>query len=419
MVEKDKVLEESRRIGGKVETMPRVRLSDMEELSTYYTPGVAYPCLEIKEKKELVFEYTGRSNTIAIVSDGTRILGLGNIGPEAGLPVMEGKAVLYKRFGGVDAVPICIGTTDEEGILGFLKNIEPTFGAINIEDIESPKAFRIVKRAQETSGIPIFHDDQQGTSVVTLAALINAAKIAGKGKTAKIVINGAGTAGLGVAGLVLHSGFKNVVVLDSRGALYEGRKESMNEFKEEIAKQTNADGEEGGLEKMAEGADVLIGLSKKGVFTAEIIRGMNRSPVVFALANPEPEIRYDEAKAAGAFIAATGRSDAPNQVNNVVAFPGIMRGLLDVRAKGINMEMLYSAAVALAEGAEKKMGTEYIIQGVFDEGYIDTAANVAAAVAAAAAKTGMARVSVSPDEVRNAFKERVERYLALEKKVFG
>lgn len=417
MVEKEKVLEEHRKRRGKMEMMPKVPLGNSEDLSTYYTPGVAYPCLEIKERKELVFDYTNKSNMVAIVSDGTRILGLGNIGPEAGMPVMEGKAVLFKKFGAVDAVPLCIGTTDEEEILRFIKNIEPTFGAINIEDIESPKAFRIVNRAQEMVGIPVFHDDQQGTAVVAIAALMNALKFAGKGKDARIVINGAGTAGLGVARLALYAGFKNMVVLDSRGAIYEGRPEDMNEFKAEIARQTNRERRAGGLEEMAKGADVLIGLSKKGAFTKEIIQSMNEKPIVFALANPEPEIGYSDAKAAGAFVVATGRSDTPNQVNNVVAFPGIMRGLLDVRAKGINEEMLYRAAVALGKGVGRKLGDEFILPGVFDRGYAKTAAKIAVAVAESAMRTGMARVSRTPEEIRSGMKEKLKRYASIEKKL--
>lgn len=417
MVDKDTALEEHRKRNGKIEIMPKVPLRNSEDLSIYYTPGVAYPCLEIKGNRDLVFEYTGKSNTIAIVSDGTRILGLGNIGPEAGLPVMEGKAALFKKFGGVDAVPICIGTTDEEEILKFIENVAPTFGGINIEDIESPKSFRIVNRAQELVSIPVFQDDQQGTSVVAVAALLNALRLAGKGKDARIVINGAGTAGIGVAKLVLHAGFKNVTILDSSGAIYEGRPEDMNDFKAELAKHTNKEKKAGGLAEIAEGADVLIGLSKKGIFTKEIIQSMNEKSIVFALANPEPEIEYEDAKAAGAFVAATGRSDKPNQVNNVVAFPGIMRGLLDVRAKGINIEMLYAAALAAAKGVGKELSAECILQGVFDKHYQKTAANIAVAVAQAAMKTGMARVQRTPEEIRADMKARIKRYNSLERKI--
>jgi malate dehydrogenase (oxaloacetate-decarboxylating) len=419
MVDKDKVLEEHKKKNGKIEMMPKVPLMTPEDLSTYYTPGVAYPCLEIKANKELVFDYTAKSNTIAIVSDGTRILGLGNIGPEAGLPVMEGKAVLFKKFGGVDAVPLCIGTTDEDKILEFLKNIEPTFGAINLEDIESPKSFRIFNRAEKELGIPIFQDDRQGTAVVVVAALINAVKLAGKGKDARIVINGAGTAGIGVAELTLYAGFENITILDSKGALYEGRQEDMNEFKLELARKTNKEKRMGDLSEIAKGADILIGLSKKGAFTREMVESMNDNRIVFALANPEAEIGYDEAKSAGAFIAATGRSDKPNQVNNVVAFPGIMRGLLDVRAKGINNEMLYSAALAAAKGVGRSLSTECILQGVFDKGYEKTAVNIAVAVAEAAAKTGMAKIAKTPEEIKLGMKARIKRYKSLEKKALG
>lgn len=419
MVDKDRVLEEHKRRKGKVEVVGKAAIGNQEELSTYYTPGVAYPCLEIKERKELAYEYTSKSNMIAIVSDGTRILGLGNIGPEAGLPVMEGKSVLFKRFGGVDAVPLCIGTTDEEEILGFIRNIAPTFGAINIEDIESPKAFRIVNRAQGMVDIPVFHDDQQGTAVVAVAALMNAVRLAGKGKDARIVINGAGTAGIGVARLAVYAGFSNVIVLDSKGAIYEGMEGGTNEFKAEIARHTNKERRKGGLAEIAEGADVLIGLSKKGAFTTDMVRRMNEKPIVFALANPDPEIEYEEAKSAGAFIVATGRSDRPNQVNNVIAFPGIMRGLLDVRAKEINEEMLYRAAVAVSKGIGRRLSAESILQGVFDKDFWKTTANVAVAVAGAAAKTGTARKSRTPKEIKSDFRKRLKRYARLERRISG
>lgn len=417
MVEKEKALEEHKKKNGKIEIMPKVPLNCADDLSTYYTPGVAYPCLAIKENPNLSFDYTARSNMIAIVTDGTRILGLGNIGPEAGMPVMEGKAALFKKFGGVDAVPLCIATTDEEEILKFLKNIAPSFGAINIEDIESPKAFNVVNRAQEMLSIPIFHDDQQGTAVVAVAALLNAVKLAGKGKDAKIIVNGAGTAGIGVVNLALHAGFKNIIVVDSRGAVYDGRDEDMNDFKKMMAKKTNLGKMRGSLADVAKGADVLIGLSKKGTFTKEIVAGMAEKGIVFALANPDPEITYDDAKSAGAFIVATGRSDRPNQVNNVFVFPGIMRGLLDVRAKGINEEMLYAAALAASKGAGKNLGPEYILQGVFDKGYPKTAANIAAAVAEAAIRTGMERIARTREEIKKGMRERLKRYARAEKRV--
>ncbi len=418
MVEKEKVLEEHRKNRGKIEVMPKVPLLCADDLSTFYTPGVAYASLAIKDQKELSFEYTGRSNTIAVVSDGTRILGLGNIGPEAGLPVMEGKAALFKKFGGVDAVPICIGTTDEDEIVAFLKNISASFGAINVEDIESPKAFNVVNRAQEELDIPVFHDDQQGTAVVAVAALINAIKLSGKEKNARIVINGAGTAGIGVAKLALHAGFHNMVVIDSRGAIYEGRDGDSNEFKKEIAMRTNKDKAKGSIADLAKGADVIIGLSKNGAFTKEIISSMNSKPIVFALANPEPEIDYEDAKSAGAYIVATGRSDRPNQVNNVVAFPGIMRGLLDVRAKKINMDMLYAASIALSKGTGKNLSTEFILNGVFDKEYPKIAANIAAAVGTAAIETGEARISKSRVEIRNDAMMLMKRYRGIEKKIF-
>ncbi len=419
MVEKDSALARQRKSLGKVEMIPKVPLTSMEDLATFYTPGVAYPCIEIEKNKNLVYEYTSKSNMIAIVSDGTRVLGLGNIGPEAGLPVMEGKAILFKKFGAVDAVPLCIGTTDEDEIVRFVEQIAPTFGAINIEDIESPKAFRVVERAQKTAGIPIFHDDQQGTAVVTVAALINALKLAGKGKDSRIVINGSGAAGLGVAKLALYSGFSNIVVLDSIGAIYKGRKEGMNDFKAEIAERTNVENRSGGLAEMAKGADVLIGLSKKGIFTEDIIRSMAERPIVFALANPEPEIGYDEALSAGAYVVATGSSEKPNQVNNVVAFPGIMRGLLDVRASGINEQMLHAAAVAIADGVGRRMTAAKILPCVYDKEYQGTAANVAVAVAVAAMKTGAARVFRTPDEVREGMIKSLREYARFERRRFA
>lgn len=417
MVNEAEVLEEHRKRKGKIEIMPKVPLETEEELSTYYTPGVAYASLAIKNNKEKAYEYTGKSNTIAIVSDGTRILGLGNIGPEAGLPVMEGKAALFKKFGGVDAVPLCIATADEEEILKFLKDIGPTFGAVNIEDIESPKALRIAARAQEMLDIPVFHDDSQGTAVVAVAALMNSLKLAGKGKAAKIVINGAGTAGIGVARLAIYSGFRNLYVLDSKGAIFEGRQDDMNDFKKEIAAKTNGEKLAGGLAEVARGADVLIGLSKKGAFTKEIIKGMNEKPIVFALANPDPEIGYDEAKEAGAFIAATGRGDRPNQVNNVMAFPGVMRGLLDVRARRVSEGMLYKAALAVAKSAGKKLGADCILPSLMDKSYRKAVANVAAAVAEAAMAEGIARVSRDPKEIKSAVKAFAKRYAAIERRM--
>ncbi len=404
--------------GGRVETIPNVPLRNMNDLSEYYTPGVARLCLKIKEDREKVFEHTGKGNTIAIVSDGTRILGLGNIGPEAGLPVMEGKAILFKKFGGINAVPLCIGTTDEDKIVEFVRNIAPTFGAVNLEDIESPKAFRIFDKLQGLS-IPVFHDDRHGTAVVTVGALINAVKLVGKDRKARIVINGAGVAGIGTASLALASGFSNVTLVDSKGAIYEGRKEDMNKFKEEIAAKTNKDNTRGGIEEVASGADVLIGLSRKGAFPDKIIGGMANKPIVFALANPEPEIGYEQAKDAGAFIVATGASNKPNQVNNVVAFPGIMRGILDSRALGITEGMLSAAAEALAAGTGKNLSAEHILPYVFDSRYGEVSAGIAVAVAGTAVKEGIARMKPSPDEIRKNMESLLLRYNKLEEFRFG
>lgn len=414
-MDEEKILAGHKRRNGKVEVMPKVPLATQEDLSTYYTPGVAYASLEIKKNKDLAYDYTSKSNTIAIVSDGTRILGLGNIGPEAGMPVMEGKSALFKKFGGVDAVPLCVGTTNEEEILAILKGIAPSFGAINIEDIESPKVYNIVRRAQEMLDIPVFHDDRQGTAVVVLAALMNSLKLAGKDKNARIVINGAGTAGTGIAELAIQAGFHNISVLDTKGALYQGR-EDMNDAKKELAAITNKDKRSGTLKELAAGADVLIGVSTKNAFTADIVRSMGDKSIVFALSNPIPEILYQDAKNAGAFIAATGRSDMPNQVNNVLAFPGIMRGALYVRAKHITMKMLHASAIALARSVGKNLSTEYILPGVLDKHYEKAAMDIACAVADSAAKEGVARISKDPKEIRVEMKAMAKRYRAFEKR---
>ncbi len=420
MVDSDKALDAHKKSRGKYEILSKVPLETREELSTFYTPGVAYVSEAIHGDLGRVYDYTSKSNTIAIVSDGTRLLGLGKMGPQAALPVMEGKAILFKKFGDVDAIPLCIGTQEENEIIKFVQNIAPTFGAINIEDIESPKSFRIVAALSKSLDIPVFHDDQQGTSVVALAALLNAIKLAEKKKDAKIVVNGAGSAGIGIVRLLARSGFSNVLVLDSSGILYKGRKENMNEFKEEIAAVTNKEGKSGGLEEAAAGADVLIGVSTKGAFGKNLIAKMNKQPVVFALANPYPEIEYQEARNAGAYIVATGRSDTPNQVNNVLAFPAIMRGLLDVRAKGLDYEMLRAAAVAIAKSVGKELSPEKIMPNPIDrKSAIKVASNVSAAVAEAAAKAGLARVERNPKEIKKQTAARIRRYWKVEKKALS
>ncbi len=362
MTTDNEILDAHRINHGKIEMVPKVMLESKQDLSIHYTPGVAVVCNAIKNNKDLVYEYTNKGNLVGIISDGTRILGLGKIGPEAGLPVMEGKSVLFKRFGGVDAIPMCIGTTDEEEIIKFVENISPTLGGINIEDIESPKSFRIVDKLTEKLDIPVLHDDQQGTAMVILAGIINSLKLANKDiKKVKFVINGAGSAGMGVVRLLKYAGINNIIVIDTHGSIYKGRTEGMNEYKEEIADCTNPKKEKVDLKEAVKGADILIGLSKPNVFTEDLIKSMADKPIVFALANPVPEIDYETAKKAGAFIVATGRSDTPNQVNNLLGFPGIMRGLLDARAKKVTYSIIYNAALALADAVGDKLSVDYIL----------------------------------------------------------
>lgn len=420
MVDKERVMKGHLENLGKYEILAKVPLTNMEELATYYTPGVAHVSEAIKIDKSKVFEYTTKANTIAIVSDGTRILGLGDIGPEAGLPVMEGKAILFKKFGGVDAIPLCIDTKDEDEIVKFVKLIAPTFGAVNIEDISSPKNFNIMEKLTKSIPIPIFQDDNHGTAVVTLAALLNAIKLAGKNKSASIMINGAGTAGIGIARLLLSAGFSNLIIIDSKGALYEGR-DDMNPYKQEIASKTNRNMKNGSLKELIHGTDVLIGVSRPGSFTKDLIMQMNDKPIVFALANPEPEIEYQEAKDAGAFIVATGRSDMPNQVNNLIAFPGIMRGLLDVRAKEVSPEALVAAAATIARCVgRKKMGRDYIIPSFTDKGLaVKVVSEVAEAVALAISKQGLARIDINEGEVKAHAKGLIRRYSRIERKIIG
>ena len=380
---------------GAIEIIPKVKVDSREDLALRYTPGVAVISNAIKNDKSKVYTYTGKPNNVAIITDGSRILGLGNIGPEAGLPVMEAKAMLFKKYGGVDAVPICLDTQEEESIISIVKALAPGFGGFNIEDIESPKCFRIVDRLSKELEIPILHDDQHGTAMVAVAALINALKLSGKDITKiKIVINGAGAAGMGIVRLLNYMKIKNIYVVDTIGAIYDGRKDRMNEFKQEIATLTNREKLQGSLAEIAEKADVLIGVSSAGVFTKEMIQKMAEKPIVFALANPVPEISYKDAKDAGAFIVATGRSDAPNQVNNVLSFPNIMRGLLDSGAKHVDYDMLYEASKALAKCVGKELGVEHILPAPYSaKEMIDVLSSVASAVAASAIKSGNSRHS--------------------------
>lgn len=389
---------------GKLESKSKVPVRNARDLSLAYSPGVAEPCKEIYDKPETVYDYTMKGNMVAIVSDGTAVLGLGNIGPEAALPVMEGKAVLFKSFAGVDAFPICLNTTDVDKIVETVKLLEPTFGGVNLEDIAAPNCFVIEERLKKETNIPVFHDDQHGTAIVTAAGLVNALKIVGKKMNEiKVVANGAGAAGIAIIKLLYSYGVRDIIMCDTKGAIYEGRLHGMNSIKEEVAKFTNRDNIEGSLADAIKGADVFIGVSVAGALTAEMVQTMNPDSIIFAMANPVPEIMPDEAKDAGAAVIGTGRSDFPNQVNNVLAFPGIFRGALDARATHINEKMKVAAVQAIAGLIEEsELSSDYVIPGPFDP---RVAPAVAAAVAKAAMETGVARIKVDPQEV----KERTER----------
>ena len=389
---------------GKLESKSKVAVRDARDLSLAYSPGVAEPCKEIYDKPETVYDYTMKGNMVAVVSDGTAVLGLGNIGPEAALPVMEGKAVLFKSFAGVDAFPICLNTNDVEKIIETVKYLEPTFGGVNLEDIAAPKCFEIEERLKKETDIPIFHDDQHGTAIVTVAGLVNALKIIGKKMNEiKVVANGAGAAGIAIIKLLYSYGVRDIIMCDTKGAIYEGRPAGMNAIKDEVARFTNRDRLQGGLDDVIKGADVFIGVSAAGSLTKEMVASMNEDPVIFAMANPTPEIMPDEAKEAGARVIGTGRSDFPNQVNNVLAFPGIFRGALDVRATQINEKMKVAAVEAIAGLiSEDELSADYVIPGPFDP---RVAPAVASAVARAAMETGVARKKVNPEDV----KEKTER----------
>ena len=394
---------------GKLATIPKTKLTDAHDLSVLYTPGVAEPCRKIHENKDLSFEYTCRGNMVAVISDGTRVLGLGNIGPEAGLPVMEGKAVLYKVFADVDAVPICLDTTDKDKFIETVRYLQPNFAGINLEDIESPKCYDIEDELKEKMDIPVFHDDQHGTAIACAAALLGALRLVKKDiKDVKIVLNGAGAAGTAIARLILDLGATNLTMMNSKGAMYEGMDMSrINRVQAKLLKRTNPDKIKGSLAEVAKGADVLLGVSKPGTFTPEIIKSMNKDAIVLAMANPEPETKYDAAKAAGARVVGTGRSDAPNQVNNVLVFPGVFRGAIDVRARKINEEMKVAATRAIANMIpDDELREDYVIPGAFD---INVAPTVAAAVAKAAMDSGVARVKVDPEEVRKDTLERTKK----------
>lgn len=383
---------------GKLAISSKVPVKNPKDLSLAYSPGVAEPCKEIHANHRKVYDYTMKGNMVAVVSDGTAVLGLGDIGPEAALPVMEGKAVLFKAFAGVDAFPICLDTTDIDEIVNTVKLMEPTFGGINLEDIAAPNCFIIEERLKRETRIPIFHDDQHGTAIVTVAGLMNALKLVGKTfKEIKVVANGAGAAGMAIIKLLENFGVGEIIMCDSQGAIYEGRPRRMNPVKNIVAKKTNPKKLKGSLEEIIEGADVFIGVSVGGALTEEMVKKMNKDPIIFAMANPDPEILPENAKKAGAKIIGTGRSDFPNQVNNVLAFPGIFRGALDVWATRINERMKMAAVEAIASlVTAEELHEDYVIPGPFDS---RVAPAVAKSVAKAAMESGVARIEVDPEEV--------------------
>lgn len=375
---------------GKIEVVCRAPLEDRDDLSLAYTPGVATPCLEIQKDVNKSYELTRRANLVAVVTDGTAVLGLGDIGPEAGMPVMEGKCALFKAFGDVDAIPLCVRSKDVDEIVKTVSLLAGSFGGVNLEDIAAPRCFEIEKKLKESCDIPIFHDDQHGTAVVVLAALINAMKLTGKKlDDLKVVTSGAGAAGIAIIKLLIAMGLKDVILCDRQGAIYKGR-ENLNAVKEEMAEITNLKCKKGTLEEVIKGTDVFIGVSAPGCLTEEMVKSMNPNPILFPMANPTPEIMPDLAKKAGVAIIGTGRSDYPNQINNVLAFPGIFRGALDVRASDINDEMKIAAAKAIAElVSDEELSADYIIPSALNK---EVAPAVAKAVAEAAKASGVARI---------------------------
>ena len=387
---KELALKKHEEWNGKIEIVPRCEVETMEDLSVAYTPGVAQPCLEINKDVELSYKYTRRGNLVAVVTDGTAVLGLGDIGPEAGMPVMEGKCVLFKRFGNVDAFPLCVRSKDVDTIVETVALLAGSFGGVNLEDIAAPRCFEIEKKLKERCDIPIFHDDQHGTAVVVLSGLINALKLVNKKiEDIEVVVNGSGAAGIAITKLLMKTGLRNVILCDTKGAIYEGR-DNLNPIKAEMAAISNREMKKGNLGDVIKGADVFIGVSAPGVLTQDMVKTMAKDPIIFAMANPVPEIMPDEAKSAGVAVMATGRSDFPNQINNVLAFPGIFRGALDVRAKDINDEMKLAAAYAIAGiVSDEERCAEYIIPNSFNEKVTPA---VAAAVAKAARETGVARI---------------------------
>ena len=391
MDKKEFALKQHEEWKGKIEVISRANIETPEELSVAYTPGVAEPCLKISEDVDLSYKYTRRKNMVAVVTDGTAVLGLGDIGPEAGMPVMEGKCALFKTFADVDAFPLCVRSKDVDDIVKTVSLLAGSFGGVNLEDISAPRCFEIEKKLKEKCDIPIFHDDQHGTAIITLAGLTNALKVVGKKKEeVHVVMNGAGAAAISIARLLLKAGIKNITLCDRKGAIYEGRPEGMNPVKDEMSKVTNLEHKAGSLADMLKGADVFIGVSAPGAVTVDMVKTMAKDAIIFACANPTPEIFPDDAKAGGAKVIATGRSDYPNQINNVLAFPGVFRGAFDVRATDINDEMKIAAAEALAGLiTDEELSPDYIIPKAFDK---RVGPAVAKAVAEAAKKTGVARL---------------------------
>jgi len=393
----ERALKLHKELAGKIEVVSKAQLNSPDDLSLVYTPGVAEPCKVIAENPDAAYDYTGRGNMVAVISDGTAVLGLGDIGPLAALPVMEGKCVLFKKFGGVNAFPICLNTKDVEEIILIVKALEPNFGGINLEDISAPRCFEIEARLKKETNIPIFHDDQHGTAIVVLAALINALKVVNKKiEEIKLVLNGAGSAGIAITKLLLSAGLKNVIMVDRAGMLCSGEV-CLNPAQKEMAELTNYTKLKGSLAEAVVGADVFIGVSAPGVLTGKMVATMAPGAIIFAMANPTPEIFPEEALAAGAAVVGTGRSDYPNQVNNVLVFPGIFRGALDVRARDITEEMQLVAAHAIASIiSAEELNAEYIIPGVLDP---RVAPIVAAAVAQAAIDSGVARINMDPKQI--------------------
>lgn len=395
---------------GKLAVYSKVPLRDASDLSLAYSPGVAEPCMEIYKNENTVYDYTMKGNLVAVVTNGTAVLGLGNIGPKAAMPVMEGKALLFKSFAGVDAFPICLDTNDPDKIVETVKLLEPTFGGVNLEDIAAPQCFEIEERLRNICNIPIFHDDQHGTAIVTAAGLLNALKLTDKKlNDIRVVVNGAGSAGVAIVKLLLHMGVKDVILCDTKGIIYKERKAGMNPFKQELANMTNKEQKQGTLADALNGADVFVGVSAAGAVTKEMVRSMNQGAIIFAMANPVPEIMPEDAKEAGAIVVGTGRSDFPNQVNNVLAFPGIFRGALEVQATDINEEMKLAAVSAIANLIrDDELHADYVIPKAFDH---RVAAHVAAAVAKAAIETGVAQRAIDTVDLQKQLLAETEKEL--------